>query len=65
MTSPGLRWEVTAAPTAELGERPVWEASSGRLIWVDINAGQLHELDPDGSDRVIASAGVPVGAAST
>jgi len=64
MTSPGLRWEVTAAPTAELGERPVWEASSGRLIWVDINAGQLHELDPDGSDRVIASAGVPVGAAA-
>ncbi len=64
MTSPGLRWEVTAAPAAELGERPVWDARTGRLIWVDINAGQLHEFDPGGTDRVIASAGVAVGAAA-
>jgi sugar lactone lactonase YvrE len=64
MTSPGLHWEVTAAPAAELGERPVWDARTGRLIWVDINAGQLHEFDPGGADRVIASAGVPVGAAA-
>lgn len=64
MTSPELHWEVTAAPRAELGERPVWDARSGGLIWVDINAGQLHELDAAGDDRVIASAGVPVGAAA-
>jgi sugar lactone lactonase YvrE len=64
MTSPGLHWEVTAAPSAELGERPVWDASAGCLIWVDINAGQLHRLDPGGADQVIASAGVPVGAAA-
>ncbi len=64
MTSPGLHWEVTAAPAAELGERPVWDASSGRLIWVDINAGQLHQFDAESGDRVIASAGVPVGAAA-
>jgi sugar lactone lactonase YvrE len=64
MTSPGLHWEVTAAPSAELGERPVWDASTGCLIWVDINAGQLHRLDPGGADQVIASAGVPVGAAA-
>lgn len=64
MTSPGLRWEVTAAPGVELGERPVWDASASRLIWVDINAGQLHQLDAWSGDRVIASAGVPVGAAA-
>ncbi len=64
MTTPGLRWEVTAAPVAELGERPVWDGRTGRLIWVDINAGQLHELDVAGADRVIASVGVPVGAAA-
>jgi len=64
MTSPALHWEVTAAPPAELGERPVWDASSGCLIWVDINAGQLHRLDPGGADEVIVSAGVPVGAAA-
>ena len=64
MTSPALHWEVTAAPPAELGERPVWDASSGCLIWVDINAGQLHRLVPGGADEVIVSAGVPVGAAA-
>jgi sugar lactone lactonase YvrE len=64
MTSSGLHWEVTAAPQAELGERPVWDASTGCLIWVDINAGQLHRLDLGGVDQVIASAGVPVGAAA-
>jgi sugar lactone lactonase YvrE len=64
MTGPGLSWEVTAAPCAELGERPVWDASTGRLIWVDINAGQLHQLDAAGGDRVVATAGVPVGAAA-
>ena len=64
MTSPGLTWEATAAPTAELGERPVWDAAAARLIWVDINAGRLHEFGPGGADRVIATAGVPVGAAA-
>jgi sugar lactone lactonase YvrE len=64
MTSPGLHWEITAAPAAELGERPVWDARTGRLIWVDINAGQLHEFDLGGTDRVIATAGVAVGAAA-
>jgi sugar lactone lactonase YvrE len=64
VTSPGLHWEVTAAPQAELGERPVWDASSGCLIWVDINPGLVHRLDPGGADQVIASAGVPVGAAA-
>ena len=65
MTSPGLRWEVTAAPAAELGERPVWDASASCLIWVDLTTGQLHPLDPGGGDRVVAGAGVPVGAAAS
>ncbi len=69
MTSTELSWAATAAPVAELGERPVWDTRTGCLIWVDITAGQLHQLcaGPSGTaaaDRVIATAGVPVGAAA-
>ena len=63
MTGARLSWEVTAAPAVELAERPVWDARTGCVIWVDIAAGQLHRLSPQGGDSVIATAGVPVGAA--
>jgi sugar lactone lactonase YvrE len=68
-----LTWEVTAAPGVELAERPVWDARTGCLIWVDIDAGQLHQLcidrgddqhGPTAGDSVIATAGVAVGAAA-
>ena len=69
MTSEALNWEVAAAVGAELGERPVWNPNAACLIWVDINAGELHQFgaeaaDGAAGDRVIARAGVPVGAAA-
>lgn len=67
--SQDLTWEVTAARGVELAERPVWDARTGCLIWVDIEAGQLHQLcidqrGPTAGDSVIATAGVAVGAAA-
>jgi sugar lactone lactonase YvrE len=69
VTGNQLTWAVTAAPAVELGERPVWDASTCCLIWVDINAGQLHQLCVDQfaaepGDSVIATAGAAVGAAA-
>jgi sugar lactone lactonase YvrE len=64
VTSGQLRWEVAAAAGAELGERPVWDANAAGIVWVDINAGLLHCFTASGGDTVIASAGVPVGAAA-
>ena len=74
MSGASLTWEVAAAAGAELGERPVWDASMSCVIWVDINAGQLHQFGVsqhgaqlDGlqaADQIIASIGVPVGAAA-
>ncbi|MGO8961009.1 MAG: SMP-30/gluconolactonase/LRE family protein [Streptosporangiaceae bacterium] len=71
MTAKGQRltWEVVPAPGVELPERPVWNATTGCLIWVDINAGQLHQLcagqlGAEAGDSVIATAGVAVGAAA-
>jgi sugar lactone lactonase YvrE len=64
VTGQQLTWELAAAVGAELGERPVWDASVGGLIWVDINAGILHRVTADAGDIVIAGAGVSVGAAA-
>jgi sugar lactone lactonase YvrE len=64
VTGGQLRWDVAAAAGAELGERPVWDANVAGIVWVDINAGLLHCFTVDGGDTVIASAGVPVGAAA-
>jgi sugar lactone lactonase YvrE len=58
-----LTWEVAAAAGAELGERPVWDAKAGCLIWVDVNAGSLHRLTADG-DVIVAGLGVAIGAAA-
>jgi sugar lactone lactonase YvrE len=69
VTGTQLTWEIAAASGAELAERPVWDASTNCLIWVDIKAGHLHQFrvsqsGADPGDSIIATAGVPVGAAA-
>ena len=44
-----LAWEVVAAIGAQLGERPVWDPNTNCRIWVDINAGDLHQFAPEAS----------------
>lgn len=38
--------EVVQRIEAALGEGPAWDDQRGRLIWVDIPARTIHELDP-------------------
>ena len=56
--------EVAIRSEALLGEGPRWDAATGRLLWVDIEAGTLHVFDPiSGDDRAVAL-GTRVGAAA-
>ncbi len=65
MSMPGLSWEVAVAAGAELGERPFWDAGRACLMWVDINAGHLHQHQPGAGDEIVLDlAGVALGAAA-
>jgi sugar lactone lactonase YvrE len=37
--------EVVTAAGAELGEGPMWDARSSRIVWVDITARRIHLTD--------------------
>jgi sugar lactone lactonase YvrE len=63
MSTPELAWEVAVPARAELAEHPVWDAARVGLVWVDINAGQVHLFREDAGDTVLADVGVAVGAA--
>lgn len=40
------RVETAHDPQARLGEGPVWDHRTGRLIWLGILAGVVHAFDP-------------------
>ncbi len=46
--------ELVADAHAIVGEGPVWDATAGLLVWVDIEGKRIHEFDPaTGVDREI------------
>lgn len=57
--------EVAVDSHSELGEGPVWDEESGRLIWVDILAGLIHRFDPGTGADETTEVGQPVGAVAS
>jgi len=57
-----MRAEILIDVAATLGEGPRWDAERSRLLWVDIEPGELHVWD-GAADRVTAC-GARVGAAA-
>lgn len=51
---------VPGAPECELGEGPVWDARRDVLVWVDLFAGLVHQLDPSSRATSTVSIGQPV-----
>ncbi|MEN3284481.1 MAG: hypothetical protein V7607_5621 [Solirubrobacteraceae bacterium] len=37
---------VAVASTCEVGESPLWDGETGRLLWVDIPAGEIYAHEP-------------------
>ncbi len=54
--------DVVVAMGAELGEGPVWDARSGRLVWVDILGRRVHATDPETGDTSSIETPLHVGA---
>ena len=55
--------EIVMDAHAELGEGPSWDPQTRRLIWVDINAEDVHRFDPTSGHDERFEIGQPVGAA--
>lgn len=53
--------EIIAPECAQVGESPVWDDRLGRLVWVDIPRGLVHEWDATSRNRRRWDMGAPVG----
>ena len=55
--------ELFVDARARLGEGPVWDARSGRLIWVDIEGAALHSTHPETGETTTLPMPSPIGIA--
>ncbi len=56
-------WEIVLNHTSELGEGPVWDSVSKRIIWLDIIAGEIHSYYPEEQKHTTLKTGQMIGAA--
>ncbi|MFF5652737.1 SMP-30/gluconolactonase/LRE family protein [Streptomyces collinus] len=59
MTTP---YDVAVRAEAELGEGPTWDATAGRLLWIDILGSRMHTYDPATGRRTVRRTEQHIGA---
>lgn len=55
--------EVALAIKTDLGEGPIWDAETNRLIFVDCNRGHIHRFDPADNNVSTIDVGRTIGVA--
>jgi len=55
--------ELLVDARARIGEGPVWDERSGRVVWVDIEGRALHSTDPDTGATSMQPMPMPIGVA--
>lgn len=55
-------FDVAVRAEAILGEGPVWDPATGRLLWIDILGSRVHTYDPATGRRTLRRTGRHVGA---
>lgn len=63
MATVAISADLVVDAHASLGEGPVWNAERDELIWVDIDAGLVHRLDPARNRTSRVAIGQSVGVA--
>jgi sugar lactone lactonase YvrE len=56
--------ELVLDAGARIGEGPIWDDREGVLVWVDIERGELHRLEPTSCTDTVFVVGSQVGAAA-
>ncbi|MDA8271422.1 MAG: SMP-30/gluconolactonase/LRE family protein [Actinomycetota bacterium] len=60
----GISVDIALESRASLGEGPIWDASSEKLLWVDIPRREVHRYDPgtglDESDVMSSQVGIAI-----
>jgi sugar lactone lactonase YvrE len=57
-----MQIDVALDVRVDLGEGPIWDAAAGRLLFVDIPRGEVHQFDPASGAHAIYDVGQPAGA---
>jgi len=55
-------WQIVGEHSCQLGESPLWDAINGRILWVDILKGDVHQYVPGSEIYKIYSSNLMIGA---
>jgi sugar lactone lactonase YvrE len=61
MDASSMNPEPLDVPRSQIGASPVWEAGTGRIVWVDVMAGLVHRHRPEAGETQTTTMPSPIG----